>query len=194
MNSNATLVLGFVQNSNDVLTLIKLTPTQQAAFSTQAAWTQAGYQDCEPQNLPKYCVGKVGDPSGLFDRPTKAIFSSDGQTVYVLNCGPECGGAKAGIVTIPISSAVLNGNPGGPAGQPPTRTASGAPVPGLTASVAPGRFREGRQMPCRTERRFMSRGSNCNRMVCSRATSALSISRIAQSPARTPSAMERITR
>jgi hypothetical protein len=34
----------------------------------------------------------------------------------VLNCGPECGGTQAGIVTIPISSAVLNGNQAGPSG------------------------------------------------------------------------------
>jgi hypothetical protein len=130
MNANATLVLGFVQNSNDVYTLFKLTPAQQTLYSTPAAWMQAGFQDCEPQSLPNYCVGRVGDPSSLFDRPGKAIFSADGQTIYVLNCGPECGGAKSGIVSIPITSNVLNGNPGGgPAGLPPTATA-----PGLTAT------------------------------------------------------------
>jgi hypothetical protein len=129
MNPNATLVLGFVQNSNDVFTLIKLTPTQQSTYATQSAWTQAGFQDCEPQTLPKYCVGKVGDPSARFDRPSKAIFSADGQTIYVLNCGPECGGTNAGIVSVPISSSVLNSNPGGPAGLPSTTT-----IAGLTAT------------------------------------------------------------
>jgi hypothetical protein len=74
-------------------------------------------------------VGKVGDPSLLFDHPTKAIFSADGQTIYVLNCGPECGGTKSGIVSMPVSSTVLNGNPAGPAGLPVTTTA-----PGLTAT------------------------------------------------------------
>jgi hypothetical protein len=34
----------------------------------------------------------------------------------VLNCGPECGGRQAGLVTIPITAAVLNQNPSGPAG------------------------------------------------------------------------------
>jgi hypothetical protein len=133
MNSNATLVLGFVQDSNDVYTLIKLTPSQQTQYATQAAWTQAGFQDCEPQSLPKYCVGRVGDPSALFDRPSKAIFSADGQTIYVLNCGPECGGTKAGVVSIPISSSVLNGNPAGPAGLPPTMTAAGLTATSLLA-------------------------------------------------------------
>ena len=137
MNPNATLVLGFVQNSNDVYTLIKLTPAQQSQYATQAAWTTAGFQDCEPQTLPKYCVGKVGDPSALFDHPGKAIFSADGQTIYVLNCGPECGGTTSGIVTIPISSSVLNGNPAGPAGLPPLTTSAGT-QPGLQAtSVLP---------------------------------------------------------
>ncbi|HEY3989749.1 MAG TPA: hypothetical protein VGM02_10660 [Acidobacteriaceae bacterium] len=129
MNPNATLVLGFVQDSNNVYTLIKLTLAQQTQYATKASWTAAGFQDCEPQTLPKYCVGRVGDPSGLFDRPTKAVFSADGQSIYVLNCGPECGGTKSGVVTIPISSTVLNGNQGGPAGLPVTATA-----PGLTAT------------------------------------------------------------
>ena len=58
----------------------------------------------------------MADPNSAFDRPTKAIFSSDGQSIYVLNCGPECGGTQSGIVTIPISSSVLNGNQSGPSG------------------------------------------------------------------------------
>lgn len=118
VSPNAGLVLGFVQNSNDVYSLIKLTPDQTSSpqFATPAAWTNAGFQDCEPQSLPKYCVKKVADPNGEFDRPTKGIFSSDGQSIYVLNCGPECGGTQAGIVTIPISGAVLNSNPSGPSG------------------------------------------------------------------------------
>lgn len=117
MNSNATLVLGFVEDSNLVYTLFKLTPAQQQQYATPAAWTQAGFQDCEPQTLPKYCVTKVADPAGAFDRPVKGIFSSDGQSIYVLNCGQECGGGtNAGIVTIPISGASLNNNVSGPAG------------------------------------------------------------------------------
>jgi hypothetical protein len=129
LNANATLALGFVQDSNLVFSLFKLTTAQQSQYATPAAWTQAGFQDCEPQSLPKYCVTKVGDPKGAFDRPVKGIFSSDGQSIYVLNCGRECGGTQAGIVTIPISSAVLNTNIGGPAGL---NLQAGAvlPVPG----------------------------------------------------------------
>jgi hypothetical protein len=115
VSPNATLVLGFVQNSNDVFSLFKLTSAQQTQYSTPAQW-QGVFQDCEPQTLPKYCVTKVADPNSEFDRPGKAIFSADGQSIYVLNCGQECGGTQAGIVTIPVSASVLNANPAGPAG------------------------------------------------------------------------------
>jgi hypothetical protein len=33
--------------------------------------------------------------SGTFDKPVWAVFSSDGSTAYVMNCGPECGGTGA---------------------------------------------------------------------------------------------------
>ena len=117
LNPGGTLALGFVQNSNEVFSLFKLTQAQQTQYATPAAWQAAGYQDCEPQNLPIYCATRVADPTGTaFDRPTKAVFSADGQSIFVLNCGPECGGTRAGIVTIPITADVLNGNVTGPAG------------------------------------------------------------------------------
>jgi hypothetical protein len=115
MNPNATLVLGFVQDSNTVYSLVKLTPAQQSLYATPSQW-QGTFQDCEPQTLPQYCVIPVADPNHEFDRPIKAIFSSDGQSIYVLNCGAECGGTQAGIITIPLSSTVFNANPAGPAG------------------------------------------------------------------------------
>jgi hypothetical protein len=117
MSSNAGLVLGFVQGSNVVFSLVKLTLAQQTQFAVAGSWeANPAIQDCEPQSLPTYCVYKVADPNNEFDQPVKAIFSADGQSIYVLNCGPECGGTQAGIVTIPISNAVLNANQAGPAG------------------------------------------------------------------------------
>ena len=46
-----------------------------------------------------------------FDKPVWAIFSADGSTAYVLNCGPECGGTAASVAvlnmaTMSISSTV----------------------------------------------------------------------------------------
>jgi len=38
-----------------------------------------------------------------FDKPVWAVFSADGSTAYVMNCGPECGGSAAGIVTIDMT-------------------------------------------------------------------------------------------
>jgi DNA-binding beta-propeller fold protein YncE len=35
-----------------------------------------------------------------FDRPVYAVFSADGGTAYVLNCGAECGGTQASVQTL----------------------------------------------------------------------------------------------
>jgi hypothetical protein len=40
-------------------------------------------------------------------RPVYALFSSDGSTAYILNCGVQCGGAQAGVGT-PASVQSLN--------------------------------------------------------------------------------------
>ncbi len=74
-------------------------------------------QDCEPQALPTWCVFPVGTgPSATFDHPVKAVFSPDGTTAYVLNCGPECGGTTSSITTIPITAAGLNAGSVGASG------------------------------------------------------------------------------
>jgi hypothetical protein len=47
-----------------------------------------------------------------FDRPVNAVFSADGSTAYVLNCGPECGSgsASASVQTLNIA-ALTSGIP-----------------------------------------------------------------------------------
>lgn len=42
-----------------------------------------------------------------FDRPVYAVFSSDGSTAYVLNCGPECGGTQASVQTLSIATLAV---------------------------------------------------------------------------------------
>lgn len=42
-----------------------------------------------------------------FDRPDYALFSSDGTTAYVLNCGPECGGTQASVQTLNLANLTL---------------------------------------------------------------------------------------
>jgi len=54
-----------------------------------------------------------------FDRPVNAVFSSDGSTAYVLNCGPECGGTQASVQTLSIATL-----------------AAGSPIPVDAATIA----------------------------------------------------------
>jgi hypothetical protein len=42
--------------------------------------------------------------AGKFDHPVGAVFSSDGHTAYILNCGPECGGIQASVTPFDINS------------------------------------------------------------------------------------------
>ena len=42
-----------------------------------------------------------------FDRPVKALFSSDGSTAYILNCGPECGGTTSSISVVPVAPMIF---------------------------------------------------------------------------------------
>lgn len=42
-----------------------------------------------------------------FDRPVYAVFSSDGSTAYVLNCGPECGGTQASVQALSIATLAV---------------------------------------------------------------------------------------
>jgi hypothetical protein len=67
-----------------------------------------------------------GSPETLsipgFDRPVFAVYSSDGSTAYVLNCGPQCGGTQASVQVVNVVAT------------PPTLT--GAPIPVDAATVA----------------------------------------------------------
>jgi hypothetical protein len=90
-----------------VYSVVHLTTAQSTAAANNPNYL--GAQDCEPQNLPQYCIFPVSTgPSASFDRPIKAVFSPDGSTAYVLNCGPECGGTAASVTTIPLTASALN--------------------------------------------------------------------------------------
>lgn len=56
-------------------------------------------------------VSMVGGAAGLFDRPVWAVFSGDNSKAWVLNCGPECGGATASIQVVTFPGAALSGAP-----------------------------------------------------------------------------------
>jgi hypothetical protein len=48
-----------------------------------------------------------------FDRPVFGLFSADGSTAYILNCGPECasGTASASVQTLDMATLTLVGTP-----------------------------------------------------------------------------------
>jgi hypothetical protein len=87
VNQGVSVILAMVRNSNTLYRVIKLPASSNPVVPP-------GSVDCEPLLLPVYCVVPV---PGTYDRPTNAYFSLDGNTVDVLNCGPECGGKTASV-------------------------------------------------------------------------------------------------
>ncbi len=107
VNPGGSAVLAFVQNSNYVYYPQQLTSAQTIKFSGGPGTWPLGAVDCEPQNAPVWCLYQALSPDDnkplAFDRPVKAVFSADGGTAYVLNCGPECGGSQASVSTLPVA-------------------------------------------------------------------------------------------
>jgi hypothetical protein len=122
INPSGTAALVFVQDSNLVYSVYKLQTNQKVPSNAV---------DCEPQNLPVYCVLPV---PGTFDRPTKAIFSADGTTAFILNCGPECGGNQASVSFLPVAGIIIQSGAPIPPGAPTSVTAT-VPVPGGTTDA-----------------------------------------------------------
>ena len=141
VNPGGTIALAFVQNSNYAYYPIKLTANQTVNFSGgPSTWPTAAI-DCEPMNAPLWCMFQVQSPDStdkygipygaplVFDRPIKAVFSSDGGTAYVLNCGPECGGTTASISQLPVAPMVFQVGQG--SGRlPTTGNITTLPIPG----------------------------------------------------------------
>jgi len=137
LNPSASLALAFVQNSNIAYSVVHLLSAQQtsyqAYFASNGTWPPNAFglpaQDCEPQNLPVYCVYPISSGAASFDRPVKAIFSPDGSSIYVLNCGPECGGKTSSITTISVTTSSINTGGVGPSGLNLQANAN-YPIPG----------------------------------------------------------------
>lgn len=114
VNAGGSVALAFVQNSNYVYYPRKLTTAQTLTYSGGPSTWPLGAVDCEPQNAPGWCLFQALDPAStsakiiplVFDRPVKAVFSADGGTAYVLNCGPECGGSKASVTPLPVAPMI----------------------------------------------------------------------------------------
>jgi hypothetical protein len=145
VNPGGSMALAFVQNSNYAYYPRALTAAQTIAYSGGATTWPMAAVDCEPQNAPSWCLFQVQSPDKVdatgnyygaplsFDRPIKAVFSADGSTAYILNCGPECGGTTASISILPISPMIFQ--PGQSSGLLPCSTSpcsSGAAGRGAT--------------------------------------------------------------
>jgi hypothetical protein len=141
VDPGGTTALAFVQNSNYVYYPRQLTAAQTIAYSGgSSTWPKAAV-DCEPQNAPNWCLFQAQSPDATdatgnaygapltFDRPVKAVFSSDGGTAYILNCGPECGGSTASVSLLTVAPMIfLTGEESGT--LPKTGAITTIPVPG----------------------------------------------------------------
>jgi len=126
VNPGGSMALAFVETSNYAYYPVKLSSAQTSSYSGgPATWPKAAV-DCEPQNAPGWCLFQAQSPDHVdstgthygaplvFDRPVKAVFSTDGGTAYVLNCGPECGGNNASVSILPVGPMIfLVGQPSG---------------------------------------------------------------------------------
>ena len=119
VNPGGTAAIAFVQNSDYAYFAMQLTTAQGLAFSGgPSTWPKAAV-DCEPQNAPTWCLFQAQSPDQLdatgtyygqplkFDRPVKAVWSADGSTAYVLNCGPECGGVASSYSVLPVAPLIF---------------------------------------------------------------------------------------
>ena len=154
VNPGGTVAMAFVQNSNYIYYPRKLSAIETTSFSGgPTTWPKAAI-DCEPLNAPAWCLFQAQSPdnadplyhgqNGLpslfygapltFDRPIKALFSADGGTAYVLNCGPECGGTTASIAHFSIGAMVFQVSQ--QSGQlPSTGSIPTLPIPGGSSNA-----------------------------------------------------------
>ncbi|MGA2217969.1 MAG: hypothetical protein ABSG51_07775 [Terracidiphilus sp.] len=141
VNTGGSIALAFVQNSNYIYYPRELTSAQTLAYSGGPSTWPTAAEDCEPQNAPVWCVFQAQSPDHVdatgnyygaplvFDRPVKAVFSADGGTAYILNCGPECGGSNASVSLLPVAPMIyLSGQQSGL--LPTTGAVTNIPVPG----------------------------------------------------------------
>ncbi len=119
VNPGGSAAVAFVQNSDYAYYVRKLTANETLAYSGGSSTWPTAAMDCEPQNSPGWCLFQMQSPDHVdatgnafgaplvFDRPVKAVFSGDGNTAYVLNCGAECGGSASSISKVPVSPMIF---------------------------------------------------------------------------------------
>ncbi|MES2394292.1 MAG: hypothetical protein V4555_21855 [Acidobacteriota bacterium] len=110
INRGANIILAMLRNSNTLYRVVKLPSSNNPV-------PPPGAIDCQPLLLPLFCVVPVGNtnsagtPGAAYDHPIDAYFSLDGNTVYIMNCGPECGGTRAGVTFLQTGALDINNVP-----------------------------------------------------------------------------------
>jgi len=154
IDQGSTTILAMVRNSNSLYRIVQLPATSNPVLPP-------GYVDCEPLLLPSYCLVPVADKNSAgvsgaaYDHPIGASFSLDGSTVYIEDCGPECGGTTAGVTMLQEGALIITnvptadplcgdpGHPSCPGGTLSTLSAlpvaNPIPIPGgVTAAISDG--------------------------------------------------------
>ena len=60
--------------------------------------------------IAKGNIGTVTDPRSYiccFDNPVGALFADEGNTAYILECGPECGGSSAAVSKVDMTTGTI---------------------------------------------------------------------------------------
>jgi hypothetical protein len=133
VNAGGTVALAFSQNTNSVYYVRKM--SSGGSYGGGPSSWPSNAMDCEPQNLPTYCLFQFASDgsdattysNSYFDHPYKALSSPDGGTIYILNPGPEYGGTQASVTEIP--TAVVMFQDGQQSGSVPST---------LTKTLIPG--------------------------------------------------------
>ncbi len=86
LSPDNTHLLVFGDNPNSMVS-VKLTNTGTTASPT---WTVES-------------TTEISFPSPQLDHPVWAVFSQDGASAYIMNCGPECGGSTASVTALRLS-------------------------------------------------------------------------------------------
>jgi hypothetical protein len=113
MNSAATKLLVFSENYTSVCT-----GTSRAGTSALSVF------DIATNTVTPVCG---------FDQPVWGAFSSDGNTAYIMNCGPECGGTAASVQMLDMTQVAVTTTVNTTAAATTT-----VPVPGATIGLLKG--------------------------------------------------------
>ena len=103
----------YITLSGDNTHLLAFSDSPDAATGRWAV-TVITLQNVGTTSIPNWMVKgvtTVADP-GL-DHPVWGVYSADGNTAYIMNCGPECGGTAASVAVLDLTQSppVLVGSP-----------------------------------------------------------------------------------